>query len=348
MRSINSIVEGIVNRYLLNEMVSDVVYHFTHISAALEICKSNRLLLSESITKSSDTMHKKKMFFLSMTRQFNSTQGYSKSKTVRIELDGRRLNERFEGGPVDYWGHRNMSEYEDRLFSDEPYIDDARKYIKKISILLNDRSHENEYITAHQCLMYAKRNDILVMIFDNVKDFNNPHSTNTINDKIESEYNVVSSKVDRLCFNYVENELKSVIEFCVLLENIRYEDVDEYIAKLLKEYNLSKYIRQIIPYVKKTYTKYHNTLPDINLSYIRRENEYIPICQLLRDVLNRNNVKNTREANIRWKNGGKEMVYYSDFDNRPNATFIYDNVYYHFIAYDYTEEEFVKILGDLE
>ena len=42
------------------------------------------------------------------------------------------------------------------------------------------------------------------------------------------------------------------------------------------------------------------------------------------------------------------VIYYSDFDNRPNATFIYDNVYYQFTGYDYTEEEFVKILGELE
>ena len=42
------------------------------------------------------------------------------------------------------------------------------------------------------------------------------------------------------------------------------------------------------------------------------------------------------------------VVYSSDFDGRLNATFVYDNVYYHFTAIGYIETEFVSILQNLK
>lgn len=42
------------------------------------------------------------------------------------------------------------------------------------------------------------------------------------------------------------------------------------------------------------------------------------------------------------------VVYSSDFDGRLNATFVYDNVYYHFTAIGYTESEFISILQTLK
>lgn len=42
------------------------------------------------------------------------------------------------------------------------------------------------------------------------------------------------------------------------------------------------------------------------------------------------------------------VVYSSDFDSRLNATFVYDNVYYHFTAIGYSETEFVSVLQNLK
>ncbi len=42
------------------------------------------------------------------------------------------------------------------------------------------------------------------------------------------------------------------------------------------------------------------------------------------------------------------VVYLSDFDGRLNATFVYDNIYYHFTAIGYTESEFISILQTLK
>lgn len=42
------------------------------------------------------------------------------------------------------------------------------------------------------------------------------------------------------------------------------------------------------------------------------------------------------------------VIYSSDFNSRLNATFVYDNIYYHFTAIGYTETEFVSILQNLK
>lgn len=167
------------NQYktLLNEMLSSVLYHFTTLGGMHEIAKTGSIYLNTSYRGLNDNKHKNKKFWFSFTRQYSSKFGYSKDKNVRIEFDGDLLNQRFEGKPIDYWGEtmgkqnyfKNPYEYqpnkkiidytqsntesEDRLFSNEPKIDNVYKYIKRIDILI-DNSYE-EYEKAFQ---YVKNN----------------------------------------------------------------------------------------------------------------------------------------------------------------------------------------------
>lgn len=313
-KGINRIVEGVVNRFLLNEAMTDIVYHFTHLYSVLNICKTNRIILSECITKPADTMHKSKLFYLSTTRQFNGTQGYSRNHEVRIELDGRKLNERFEGNAVNYWGTRETSEFEDRLYSKEPYIDDANKYIRNISILMKE-DNEREYAALHECLMLASQNGIEISVFDNERDFNNPRSTNIINNRILSMTNLPNVGPYN---NGVARNLKTVLEnamdFCVAFENVRFEDVNEYVTDLMTKYDLQEHLDEhIIRYIKEKMGYYRYALPDIGLRLIKGCPEYLSVCYLLRDVLQRNGVRNVREAEIKWKKdalGKSNMVDY--------------------------------------
>lgn len=302
---INRIVEGVVNRFLLNEAMTDIVYHFTSPHAALNICRTNTLNMSECMTRVADTMHNKKLFYLSTTRQFNGTQGYSRGYNARIELDGQKLNERFEAKPVNYWGSRMASEYEDRLFSDEPYITDANKYIRKISLLV-EGTYENEYAVAYHCLLFALQNGINVEVYGNIKDFNNPRSTNIINDKILSMTSLNGVNPLRLeGKNNLIYALNRVIDFCVAFERVEHDKIEHYVSDLLRKYGLVKYISQAITYTKEKSRYFRHYLPDVNLSLIRSEDEYNTICNLFRDVLKRNGVRNVREAEIKWKNPDK-------------------------------------------
>jgi hypothetical protein len=79
-------------------------------------------------------------------------------------LDGRKLGERFKGGPVDYWvgsgGEGFKPEYkktevEDRLFTNKPVIKDATQYIESIHVSVplemksstSDKVYPNRYRT---------------------------------------------------------------------------------------------------------------------------------------------------------------------------------------------------------
>lgn len=101
---INELIQEYLDKPIIRERVSSIVYHFTTVGAIWEIIKNNRIYLSSALETRSDDLDKNKKFFLSLTRQRNGNLGYSKSKPVRITLDGDMLNNNFKGGAFDYWG----------------------------------------------------------------------------------------------------------------------------------------------------------------------------------------------------------------------------------------------------
>lgn len=305
MKQFHYIITETINQYLLQEALTDVVYHFTNPYSLLKVCQTNTLLMSEAITRSADTMHKRKLFYLSTTRQFNGTQGYSRGRKVRIELDGAKLNERFEGKAINYWEAHSSNEFEDRLFSDEPYISDANKYIKHVSMLVEGR-HPNEYVVAYHCLLCASKFGIKISIFDNEKDFNNPRSTNTINHEIMKQTELHGVNPYRIQHvNEVYTALEKVIDFCATFEEIQYDNLAQYVSNLLKKYNLSPHINHVIKYVQKQAYSWRYGLPHIQLDDLRGSNEYIVILQLLRDVLQKYGLRNVIEAERIWQHRGR-------------------------------------------
>lgn len=316
MSNLKNIVSETINRYLLQEMLTSPIFHFTNINAALNICKNNVIALSEAITKTADTKHKTKMFYLSFTRQFNGNIGYSRHKNVRIEFDGDALNSNFEGNSFNYWGDRSMWEFEDRLYSNEPYIENANRYIKKISILYEESSYESVNATVYHILLCASQWGIEVAVFDNEKDFNNPRSTNTINDKIKSKIELFDVNPYRFSHKDELNRyLPNVIDFCVTLENIQFDEISKYVNNLLKTYNLERYSKTIIEYVKKQAYRYKAELPYLdNLNTISNKDNYILICKILRDVLKKYNLRNVDEANKYWRDKRTTKSQYNDYD----------------------------------
>lgn len=314
MRSINSIVEGIVNRYLLNEMVSDVVYHFTHIYNIKKILESNVIRLSTSISSRSDAMHKSKLFFLSTTRQFNGKVGYSYGREARIELDGRLLNQRYEGRPVDYWGTMDK-EYEDRLFSSEPYITGANKYIRRISIFADD---EKQYYDIQQCIKLANGLGIEIAVFEDEREFNNPKSNKTINSKIlsmELTDPMAGWKTDNGSQNMYRG-LTDIIRYCVRLDNVSPDEIDGYVRKLFKKYGIDDDVEKYISIMNQDFNSSVYILPNINARDLKMNPHYGLYSKMISDVLRRHGLTNTADADVYYdrRKYQKSADHYENFD----------------------------------
>lgn len=151
---------------ILSEGISNITYHFTSLESCIDILKLNSFNLTMSSNKS-DVYDNKKLFYLSTQRSRNKELGYAGhlGSCVRIQLDGKKIMEKYSGKPIDYWGasmgkqsyynpeydssygkgfgrarqtHYNF-EMEDRILSYEPNIPNASKYITRIDVYIDPR-----------------------------------------------------------------------------------------------------------------------------------------------------------------------------------------------------------------
>lgn len=129
-------------KYLIED-VSNIVYHGTSLGSAAAIAKKNRIMTSATLGSDSDEIgNRGKFYFLSSARlplAFKEGFPLVKDGKVRLTLDGRKISQKYSGGPLDYWRDRTKggkSEMEDRIITDEPWIEDAASYITEIVIYL--------------------------------------------------------------------------------------------------------------------------------------------------------------------------------------------------------------------
>ena len=212
------------------ESLTDVTYHFCRLQACYNILKSDTIKLTLSSNISDKAKNQKYYFYLS-TQRSRSTQvgyGYSAHPDVRIQLDGAKLSQRFNGGPIDYWGeqmgkqsyytnpgevygpgftstkqHHTNFELEDRLYSYEPEIKNAHEFITRIDILIDDTRKDwikEETTWAYTIYYLAKsyRKYFPVFVYDDRAQFDAMGPRN-INDKMEEIYN-----------NYGDNEYRTL------------------------------------------------------------------------------------------------------------------------------------------
>ena len=141
-------------RKFLKEGISDVVYHATsNIAAAAKILEDNRFLASGGFTKpdSEEVFQKGKLYYFSTARTAAGAYTTEWPTGAIFKLDGRALAEKYKGAPIDYWadsrtgrsskkaaniqkdpGASEAFEAEDRILLDEPYIEDADRYIDEV------------------------------------------------------------------------------------------------------------------------------------------------------------------------------------------------------------------------
>lgn len=142
----------------LTEAITDIIFHYVSGYRLVNWLEKNEIILAADFSsgRESELSGKQKYFFLSTTR--SRLGGYHRNParmSALVTLDGRKLNQKYSGKPVDYWGwefrktavdpkasaqekdsSKGAWEQEDRIFSTEPTIPNAKDYILKIDLLL--------------------------------------------------------------------------------------------------------------------------------------------------------------------------------------------------------------------
>ena len=228
---------------LLNEMLSGDVYHYTNPNAILNILKTNKINLSSNLGGAAD-QYGNKPFFLSFSRTGSFKLGYGKKggdAKARIVFDGGKLNTRYKSMPVDYWGlkgstdinSRDSFEFEDRILSDKPVIDNALSYIKRIDMLIKDMEGYPQYlIRFKKILELANELNVPAFVYSNEKDA--ASSTNPINDQVLN-YQSEKDLEDREESRYGDSDLVSKI-VALVLYNEKYTNDYDLFCKDMGEY----------------------------------------------------------------------------------------------------------------
>lgn len=121
---LNNLIKESLDKFLMKEALSSKVYHFTSIKSAFNILKTNEMFCQSSLATSADDYSDKYKFYVSFTRVKSPKEGfgynsYKRKSFARIEFDGDKLNNNFNGRPVDYWNSESLT--------------NKRKYMKDVT-----------------------------------------------------------------------------------------------------------------------------------------------------------------------------------------------------------------------
>lgn len=202
----------------IDESLSQTIYHYTGIDTIIKILQTGKAHLSSSLGTDSDN-YGTKPFFLSTTRTPSLEVGYANSggRQSRLVLDGGKLNHNFKGKPVDYWQRKDPNdpiysgmhpedkkhrqnrdfEYEDRIYSDKPYIENFIQYVKGIDILTTPEIVKEHAARFNALKVEAAKRSIPFGVYLNKGDF--ARRQNSVTDAITS--NDPHEPYQRLDFN---------------------------------------------------------------------------------------------------------------------------------------------------
>lgn len=147
---------------LLQEGLSDVLYHVTTLNGAYNILTSGvfKMSIATDVKSEIQLQEKGKIFYLSTGR--TKINDYSRQMGVNsavFVLDGRRIGQRYSGKAVDYWRDTPSSfrhrETEDRIFSNKNtmpvgYATEVHVYTTEFYISQYNRQLRDMYILAHK------------------------------------------------------------------------------------------------------------------------------------------------------------------------------------------------------
>ena len=189
MRAAKSKEDDILSAFesKLTEGISPIVYHYMGIRNAASVLQQNKFRLTASPGTGAEKALQKgdRMYYLSTTR--HKLGGYHIDNSwsgVIFELDGSKLAQNHAGKAVDYWGPEfygqpggkgpEKKEAEDRVYSYEPYIENANRYIKSVHVLYDEKgqeSHKQMAIDVRRMFITAKRMGVPAYLYTDKQDW---------------------------------------------------------------------------------------------------------------------------------------------------------------------------------
>jgi len=131
---------------ILQERISDTVYHITSTFRLHNILKTNKFILTSNLTSREYPMSYGKFYYLSTARTPQNLYFYTNVNnygTAILVLDGNKLNNNYKGKSVSYYNSGDSTtrvnkfstfESEDRILTNNSEIPNAKLYIKEIHI----------------------------------------------------------------------------------------------------------------------------------------------------------------------------------------------------------------------
>jgi hypothetical protein len=158
---------------------SSVLYHLIEMEHAITALKNDRFRLAPT-NEGVESTFGDAQFFLSLARSKNShyIRTEMSSSSVVFVLDGQKMGHNYEVRPVDYWAKSTVTtpvdEKEDRLFANKMFIPCVR-YVKEIHFAKGRQS-----VDSLSLALLAKRNNIAIFQYDDLKAFQNLDKRKTI------------------------------------------------------------------------------------------------------------------------------------------------------------------------
>ncbi len=166
-------------RYRIDEGISPILYHSTRVGNLRSILKTDNFRLTPDLGTQSDKElgHNTRVYYLSTTR--HKLGGYGLivgSGSTVLVLDGVKLNQRYTGKPVDYWGAEfrkvapDKAEAEDRIYSNKRTIPNATSYIKEVHMFIDIERPDKRIAVIRNwrgVLIELKKKGIPYWIYDN-------------------------------------------------------------------------------------------------------------------------------------------------------------------------------------
>ena len=130
------------NETVLQEVLSDRLYHYTYVGTILDILEKDHFLPSVAFERpSEEEVGRDYKYFISFARNLRGTFHKEGRGAGYFVVNGRKLSQNYKGSAIDYWERAKFdpkatkeTEAEDRLFTNKPYVKDAAKYIEAVHI----------------------------------------------------------------------------------------------------------------------------------------------------------------------------------------------------------------------
>ena len=192
---LNNLIKESLDKFLMKEALSSKVYHFTSIKSAFNILKTNEMFCQSSLATAADDYSDKYKFYVSFTRVKSPKEGfgynsYKRKSFARIEFDGDKLNNNFNGRPVDYWNNDSLT--------------NKRKYMKDVT---NQK--------AYRYVPYDGNDNVDAKDMDGVYkyDFKYPREDSPLyasfDGKIYKKEQIIPDDIQHHVFNEIEDRIQT-------------------------------------------------------------------------------------------------------------------------------------------